>query len=242
MSREELLTQTLVQLADTLVEDFDLVDVLTALSDRCVEILDVSAAGLMLMSPDGVLRRMASSSEAMRVLEVFEQESEEGPRPDCYRSGRPVVNVNLVEVDGRWPGFAPQAIAAGFRSVHALPMRLRGRTIGALNLFREGEGYLSAADVVVAQALADVATIGIIQQRAAAEAQALNEQLQQALNSRIVIEQAKGIVAEAMNIDMPTAFSRLRDHARNNNLKLGDVARAVIDKTLSPGLLKAQRR
>lgn len=241
MSREALLTRTLVELADSLVEDFDLIDLLTLLSDRCVEILDVSAAGLMLVSAGGDLQRMASSSDAARVLEIFEEESDEGPCPDCYRRGKPVINVNLAEVNGRWPGFAPKALAAGFRSVHALPMRVRGRTIGALNLFRTDEGQMGDADVVVAQALADVATISIVTQRAAADSQAVNEQLQGALNSRIVIEQAKGIVAASLGLDMQMAFSLLRDHARNGNLKLGDVARSVIDKTVAPRSLKPRR-
>jgi len=233
MPREALLAQTLVELADTLVDDFDVVELLTLLADRCVEVLDVSAAGLMLVSPGGDLRVMASSSDAMRVLELFEQQSEEGPCPDCYRSGKPIVNQNLAVVNGRWPRFAPRALEAGFRSVHALPMRLRGLTIGALNLFRADEGQLEEADVLAAQAFADVATIAILQHRAAAEAQVVNEQLQHALNTRIVIEQAKGVVAERAGLDMEQSFSLLRNHARSHNLRLVDVAQAVIDGTLA---------
>jgi len=233
MPREALLAQTLVELADTLVDDFDVVELLTLLADRCVEVLDVSAAGLMLVSPGGDLRVMASSSDAMRVLELFEQQSEEGPCPDCYRSGKPIVNQNLAVVNGRWPRFAPRALEAGFRSVHALPMRLRGLTIGALNLFRADEGQLEEADVLAAQAFADVATIAILQHRAAAEAQVVNEQLQHALNTRIVIEQAKGVVAERAGLDMEQSFALLRNHARSHNLRLVDVAQAVIDGTLA---------
>jgi GAF domain-containing protein len=169
----------------------------------------------------------------MRVLELFEQQSEEGPCPDCYRSGRPIVNQNLAVVNGRWPRFAPRALEAGFRSVHALPMRLRGLTIGALNLFRADEGQLEEADVLAAQAFADVATIAILQHRAAAEAQVVNEQLQHALNTRIVIEQAKGVVAERAGLDMEQSFALLRNHARSHNLRLVDVAQAVIDGTLA---------
>lgn len=241
MSREALLTRTLVQLTDSLVGDFDLVDLLTLVSDRCVEILDVSAAGLMLASAGGALRRVASSSEAMRVMEVFEEESDEGPCPDCYRTGKPVINVDLTEINGRWARFAPRALAVGFRSVHALPMRVRNTTIGALNLFRADEGRMNDPDVVVAQALADVATVSIVTHRAAADAQALNEQLQGALNSRIVIEQAKGVVAEALGVNMEVAFAHLRGHARGGNLKLTDVAAAVRDKTLAPAQLHYRR-
>src|SRR5947209_15827829 len=166
MTREALLVQTMVELADTLVDDFDVVELLTRLADRCVEVLDVSAAGLMLARPGGGdLQVVASSSDAMRVLELFELQAEEGPCPDCYRSGEPVVNQDLATVDGRWPQFAPVALRAGFRSTHALPMRLRGTILGSLNLFNNAAGDLSEADLAAAQALADVATIAILQHR-----------------------------------------------------------------------------
>ncbi len=232
MAREPMLVRTFVELADTLVDDFDVVELLTLLVDRCVEILDVSAAGLMLVAPGGDLRVVASSSEAMRVVELFELQSQEGPCLDCYRSGEPVLNQDLGTVD-RWSNFTPVALEAGFRSVHALPMRLRGAIIGALNLFRTDEGPLDANDVLAAQALADVATIAILQHRAALEAQVVNEQLNHALNSRVLIEQAKGVLAERAGLDMEHAFARLRSYARNNNRQLVDVAQDVIDGTLS---------
>jgi GAF domain-containing protein len=210
------------------------VELLTLLTDRCVEVLDVSAAGLMLVAPEGDLRVVASSSEEMRVVELFELQSEEGPCLDCYRTGEAVLNQNLATIGGRWPRFAPVALEAGFRSVHAMPMRLRGVIIGALNLFRADEGGMEESDVLVAQALADVATIAILQHRAAFEAYRVNEQLHHALNSRIVIEQAKGMLAERAGLDMEQAFSWLRKHARNHNLLLVDVARAVIDGTVAP--------
>ena len=220
MPRETMLARTLVELADTLVADFDVVELLTLLTDRCVDVLDVGAAGLMLVAPDGDLRVMASSSEAMRVLELFELQSQEGPCLDCYRTGQPVVNQDLATVNGRWPRFAAEALAAGFHSVHALPMRLRGAVIGALNLFHIEPGEMRHADIAAAQAMADVATIAILQHRAALEAQVINEQLNHALNSRIVIEQAKGMVAEREGLNMEQAFSTLRNHARNHNLRL----------------------
>ena len=233
MAREPMLARTFVELADTLVDDFDVVELLTLLVDRCVEILDVSAAGLMLVAPEGDLRVVASSSEAMRVVELFELQSQEGPCLDCYRSGEPVLNQHLDTVDGRWPNFTPVALEAGFRSVHALPMRLRGAIVGALNLFRTDDGPLDATDVTAAQALADVATIAILQHRAALEAQVVNEQLNHALNSRVLIEQAKGVLAERAGLDMEHSFARLRSYARNNNLQLVDVAQDLIDGTLS---------
>src|SRR5690349_2425776 len=177
MPRQALLTRTLVELADTLVDDFDIVELLTLLADRCVEVLDVGAAGLMLLAPDGELRVMASSSEAMRVLELFELQSHEGPCLDCFRTGQPVVNQDLANSDGRWPRFRGEALQAGFHSVHALPMRLRGQIIGALNLFHIEPGAMRESDVEAAQALADVATIAILANRAARESQVVNEQL-----------------------------------------------------------------
>jgi GAF domain-containing protein len=232
MPREALLARTLVELADTLVDDFDVVELLTLLADRCVEVLDVDTAGLMLVAPEGDLRVMASSSEAMRDLELFEIQSQAGPCLDAYRTGEQIVNQDLREVDGLWPRFAEQAMAAGLHSVHALPMRLRGSVIGALNLFRAGPGDMTPADIQVAQAFADVATIAILQHRAATEAQTINEQLNRALNSRIVIEQAKGMISERLALDMEQAFNTLRSHARGNNIRLADLAQAVIAGTV----------
>jgi GAF domain-containing protein len=232
MPNEALLARTLVDLADTLVTTFDVVELLTRLADRCVDVLDVGAAGLMLAGPDGELRVMASSSEAVHLLELFELQSHEGPCLDCYVTGHPVVSQDLSIEDGRWPRFAPEARAVGFRSVHARPMRLRGAVIGALNMFHVESGEMRPADVEAAQAFADVATIAILQHRAALEAQTLNAHLHHALNSRIVIEQAKGMISAREGVDMEGAFAVLRNHARNHNLLLADVASAVIDGSL----------
>ena len=233
MSREALLARTFVELADNLVDDFDVVELVSLLVDRCVEVTGAASVGLMLASPDGELRVLASSSEVMRMLEGFEAESDQGPCVDCYRSGAPVVGLDLSAADGRWPDFAPRAVAAGFLSVQALPMRLRGRTIGALNMYRRERGPMLDVDVVAAQALADVSTISILLHRSALDAQALNEQLQHALNARVVIEQAKGVVAERTGLDMEQSFAHLRRHARNHGLRLTDVAQDVATKALA---------
>lgn len=232
MPQETLLVHTLVELADNLVDDFDVVELLSLLAHRCVEVLDVSAAGVMLVAPEGDLRIVASSSEGMRIVELFELQNEEGPCLDCYRTGEAVLNEDLTTAHDRWPRLAPVALAAGFRSVQALPMRLRRATIGALNLFGSDQGALSAADIVAGQALADVATIAILQQRVISESRVLNDQLNNALTSRVVIEQAKGVLAERADCSMEAAFERMRRHARNHNLLLADVARSVVDKTL----------
>jgi len=233
MTREALLVRTLVELADNLVDDFDVIDVLTVLSDRCVEVLDVDSAGVMLAAPGGELQVVASSSDAMRSLELFELQANEGPCVDCFVSGQPIVNLELAAIDDRWPRFARRAVADGFHSVHAIPMHLRGTTVGALNMFRTTHGSLREDDVLVAQALADVATIAIIQDQAAVGAAALNVQLNEALNSRIIIEQAKGKISEASGLDMDRSFQRMRTHARNHNLRLTDLARGVAEGTVS---------
>jgi len=239
MAKQAQLAKTLVELADTLVADFDVVDLLALLAERCVEVLDVGAAGLMLAGPDGMLHVIASSSEAMRVLELFEIQSDEGPCLDCYRTGEPVIHQVLASGVGRWPRFASEAIEAGFNSVDALPMRLRGSVIGALNLFHEDQRGMTQDDLAAAQALADVATIGILQHRASLEAQALNDQLNHALNSRVTIEQAKGILAERLNVQIEESFGILRSHARNHNLRLADVAHGVVAGTILASSLDA---
>jgi len=233
MDRESLLVATLVELADNLVDDYDLIDVLTLLSLRCVDAVDVDAAGVMLASPTGELQFVAASSESMTVLELFQIQANEGPCVDCFRSGHAITNYALSEADGRWPLFTPRALALSFKAVHSLPMRLRGRTIGALNLFRTHQGQLTDDDVVVAQGLADVATIAILQHRTVKDASALNDQLSNALNSRIVIEQAKGMIRQTTNCDMDEAFNRLRAHARNHNEGLTDLAAHIVDMSMS---------
>lgn len=234
MSRETTLARTMVQLADSLVEDFDVVDLLTLLADRCVDVLDVSTAGLILVVDDE-LRLMASSSETMKTLELFELQSDEGPCMDCYRAGSAIVNLDLASTEARerWPRFVPEALDAGFRSAHAVPMRLRGTILGALNMFRVDAGRLSADDVAAAQAFADIATIAILQNRASVRAQILNEQLNRALTSRIIIEQAKGVLAERGSLQMDEAFGRLRRYARDHNRRLVDVAQDVISGVLA---------
>ena len=234
MSREADLVQALVELSDTLVDDFDVVDVLTALTDRCVTLLGVSAAGVMLGPPRGDLQLVASSSEAMRLLELFELQAQEGPCLDAFRTGEQVEQEGLVAGAGPWPTFAGAAIDAGFHSVLALPMRLRDHTIGGLNLFRVEQTAIDESNRVVARAFADLATISVLQHRAATEAQRLTEQLSHALTSRIVIEQAKGVIAERAGVDMAEAFARMRRYSRDNNLRLTAVAQSAVAGTLDP--------
>ncbi|MEV6410827.1 GAF and ANTAR domain-containing protein [Kribbella sp. NPDC051718] len=233
MSREQRMAAVFVELADTLVADFDVIDFLHTLTERTVELLHADAAGLILLDPQGQLQVLASTTDQARVLELFELQSSQGPCLDCFRTGKPVVNVNLAEVASRWPRFQAATTAAGFRSVHALPLRLRGQVIGAMNLFCQDQSSLSDDDVSVGQALADVATIGLLQERTVRHREIVAEQLQAALNSRILIEQAKGVLAERSGVDVDEAFALLRAYARNNGSQLSAVAAAVISGTVT---------
>jgi hypothetical protein len=223
----ERLSQTFVELADSLVADFDVIDFLHLLATRCTELLNVSAAGVLLADPSGQLRVMAASSEQVRLLELFQLQNDQGPCLECFRSGRPVRVVGLSAVEARWPLFADQVRERGFGAVQALPMRLRREVIGALNLFGASPG-LDTVDTQVAQALADVATIGLLQHRAQRQSDTVVTQLQTALNSRVLIEQARGVVAERLGVDMDRAFGLLRENARANHRHLTDLAAAVV--------------
>ena len=227
----ELLSDTFVELTDTMVVGFDVIDFMHMLTNRSVQLLDVSAAGLLLADPRGDLRVVAASSEAARLLELFQLQNDEGPCLECFRSGQPVQAVDLAAVAPRWPRFAPAAGQAGFAAVQALPMRLREQVIGALNLFRAAPGAFDPADIRVGQALADVATISLLQERNMRHTDTLNEQLQTALNSRVIIEQAKGKLAERLGLDMDQAFNLLRESARTSNRRLSDLAQAFVNGT-----------
>src|SRR5271165_1479953 len=225
----QLLSETFVELTDTMVAGFDVIDFLHVLTDRSVQLLDVSAAGLLLADPRGELRVVAASSEAARLLELFQLQNDQGPCLDCFRAGQPVAAADLAADAERWPRFAAAAREAGFAAVQALPMRLRDQVIGALNLFRAEPGALDPAAIRIGQALADVATISLLHERSMRHSDILNEQLQTALNSRVIIEQAKGKLAERLGLDMAQAFSLLRDYARDRNRRLVDVAQAFVD-------------
>jgi GAF domain-containing protein len=225
----DLLSDTFVDLADTMVADFDIIDFLHLLTDRSVALLAASAAGVVLADPRGELRVAAASSEQAGLLELFQLQNDQGPCLECFRTGRPVTAADLAGPAPRWPRFAQAATQAGFATVEALPMRLRDQVIGALNLFRAGPGPFGPGDLRIAQALADVATIGLLHERNVRRSETVAEQLQAALNSRVIIEQAKGKLAERLSIDMDRAFTMLRDYARNSNQRLTDVARAFVD-------------
>lgn len=234
MTREQRLATTFVEIADSLVEDYDVVDMLVLLTERSVELLGAKAAGLLLADGNGNLRLMAATSEALETVELFQIQNDEGPCRDAFHAGAPVEVLDLARAADRWPRFAPVAAAAGFRAAHAFPLRLRGRVLGAINLFRVEPVPMTAEEAATAQALADVATIAVLQSRALHESHLLAEQLQGALHSRVAIEQAKGVIAERYDCDMDEAFRSLRAHARGSRARLSDVARDVVAGALRP--------
>jgi len=220
--------EVFVEIADTLVDEFDLIEFLQMVTAHTSELADAHAAGLLLADHRNRLQMMAASSEEARLLELFQVQADEGPCQDCFRNGAPVVNADLTQAASKWPRFAPRAVAAGFRSVHAFPLRLRQEVIGALNVFGRDIGTMGDDDVRVVQALADVATIGLLQERAVRRGELLTEQLQAALNTRIVIEQAKGALAQIHDQSPDQAFELLRSWSRRNGRRLSEVAHAVV--------------
>ena len=234
-TREHRLNKAFVALADTLVDDFDVVDLLHTLVTECAGILDTSAGGIMLVDAKGQLHLVASTNEQSTLVEIMQLNAGAGPCVDCFTSGAPVT-VGDIDVDGaKWPDFRAEALKLGFRSVHATPMRLRGEILGAMNLFSTKLGELNPEDIAVAKALTDVATIGLLQARGVKESRAIAGQLQHALDSRIIIEQAKGVVSEQFGLSMSDSFAALRQSARSNNRTLTDVARNVVDRKITVG-------
>ena len=206
----ERLADVFVEMADTLVDEFDVVEFLQLLATRTSELTMAQAAGLLLADRQGQLQFMAASDEQVEVLEVFQVQAHEGPCQDCFRTGTPQVNTDLSKATPRWPRFAPRAVTIGYRSVHAFPLRLRREVIGALGLFGPEPRRMEPSDMQVVQALADVATIGLLHARAIRRGEELTEQLQGALNSRVVIEQAKGVIAQIHRTSVDEAFTLLR--------------------------------
>ena len=225
--REAALARAFVRLADTLASDFDVVDFLQGLSADAVEILDAEAAGVMLADPRGGLRLIASSDERMRLLELFELQGAQGPCLDAFSTGR-VLQAGAASSRTRWPVFAQHAVDSGFQLMCAVPLRVRTDIIGALNLFRRTDEPFTADEIDIAQAMAEMAAIGLIQERALRERALVTEQLQAALLSRVVIEQAKGALSRIHGVGVDEAFELLRTHARRSNRRLGDLANAVL--------------
>lgn len=237
MSREDEVVQAFVAMAASLATGDDVTDLLNRLTCECARLLDVSAAGLLLADRRGALHVVAASSHEAADLEAFQAQRAQGPCHDCYQDGRPVLASDVATETDRWPEFVPVALEHGVRSVHTVPLRLHDQVLGALGLFGSAPGQLNEGDLRLAQALADVATISIIQDRVAADRDTVNEQLQTALDTRVLLEQAKGVLAHSGGLAMPDAYAALLRYARDNNLKLGHLARALVERTVPPALV-----
>ena len=246
--REQAVTGAFVSLATSLADGVDVVDLLGGLAEHTTRLLDVASTGMLLADPDGVMHVVAASSEATHTLELYQLQSEQGPCLDCYHTGAMVRSSDLSEEAWRWPLFAEGALAAGFRSVHAVPMRLRETVLGAVGFFGTSVGALGEDDLRLGQALAYVAAVALVQEKAAADKAVVNVQLQRALDSRVVLEQAKGVLSQRGDLSMDQAFAVLRGYARDHNLRLTDVARAVAvrelqaDQLLSHAIARMSRR
>jgi GAF domain-containing protein len=236
-AREDDIVAAFVWIAGSLARGHDVNELLSQLAADCARLLDVSAVGLLLADPRGTLHVVAASSERVADLEAFQAQRAQGPCHTCYLDGQPVDVPDLAAAAEKWPDFAAVAARAGVASVHAVPMRLRDAVVGALNLFGATPGALNQADLRLAQALADVATIALVQDRAAADKAVVNEQLQAALDSRVVLEQAKGVLSYSGDLDMSAAFAALRSYARDHNIKLTELARAVVNRALPVALV-----
>jgi len=230
--REALLAETFVVLADSMVAGYDVVDLLQTLVERCAFLFDAADAGIILADSSGALEVIASTSERSHLIELMQLRAGEGPCVEAYTSGKVVSVADVTAIEDRWPLFAERARELGYASIHSTPLRLRTETIGALNLFRDRPGELSGKDAAASQAMADVATIGILQERAFREADLTQRQLRHALESRVIIEQAKGVVAHTRGVDMDEAFRLIRTHARERGELLDAVARAVVERQL----------
>jgi len=228
MIATDRLAEIFVEAADTLVDDFDVIEFLETLTNHTAQVSSAASAGLLLSNDKGQLQYIASSAESIKLLELFQLQYQEGPCLDCFHTGQPVVNAELEKAQDRWPNFAPRAVEAGYRSVHAFPLRHQRKVIGAMNLFSTDPGELEAQDTRIVQSLADIATIALLQERAIRSGELLTEQLQSALNSRITIEQAKGALARIHGIDVNAAFELMRRYARTHHRRLVDVAQSVL--------------
>ena len=230
--REARIVETFATLADTLVDSYDVVELLQTLVETCTEVLDIDAAGIMLANGWGELEVIASTSEASRLIEVLQLDAEAGPCMESFATGRTITCPDITDAPDEWAAFQRGALALGVRSVHAVPLRLRSSVIGTLNLFGTSVGDLSEPDVRIARALADVATIGILHERTLREHEVVSAQLQRAIGSREVIEQAKGVVSHVKGVSIDDAFGVIRAHATATGGRLSDVARAIVDRTL----------
>jgi GAF domain-containing protein len=240
--REQRINEAFVKVADTLMDSYDIVDLLSTLVNECTDLLGVDAGGMLIADTFGNLELVASTSEEAEFVEVMQLAAGAGPCVECFTSGAAVSVADIRDTDGVWPEFSAAALQRGFRSLHATPMRLRGRVIGTMNLLGVEPGVFDARDVALAQALADVAIIGILQERSLRDPQIISEQLHLALDTRVMIEQAKGVLSHVHSMSMEGAFRSMRAYARDHGMSLRDVAGGIIDRSITLDPVETESR
>lgn len=240
MSREERINEAFLKVADTLMDSYDVVDLLSMLVHECTDLLGQQGGGILIADVTGDLELLASTSEAAEFVEVMQLAAGLGPCVECFETGKPVAVPDISAIGDRWPQFQKAALARGFHSLHATPMRLRGKVVGTMNLMGTSTGGLDDRDVALAQALADVAIIGILQERSLRDPRILSEQLHLALDTRVLVEQAKGVLAHVIGLDMEDAFNTLRRYGRENRLPLREVAEGVVNRSIDASTLAAR--
>ncbi|PPF27417.1 transcriptional regulator [Rathayibacter tritici] len=228
-SREHSVIKTFVALSDTLVDDYDVVDFTQTLVESSATLFDAVSAGLVLADPAGSLEVLASTDEDARLIELLQLDRGSGPCIQCFETGQPVIVEDVRAVGAEWAEFRERAIEIDVLAAHCVPMRSGGTTIGSLSLFQSRPGRLDRDDIAVVQAFADVATIGILHQRALQQSTVTQEQLQRALDSRVLIEQAKGILAYAHRTTVEQAFEVLRVRSRATSTPITTLAQEIIN-------------
>lgn len=232
-SRSERVSAAFVKLAETLVDEYHVLDLLQTLVEETVSLLDAAAVGLLLADSHGELQVVASTNEESQLVEILQLQAGAGPCVECFKTGAVITIDSIDSMDQRWPEFRAAALSQGFHSIHAVPLRVRDRTIGAMGLFGRDIGALTAEDSAIGQALADVATIGLLHERTIRESTLVNDQLQRALNSRVLVEQAKGVISQTKGVDLNDAFNMIRRYSRSHNIGLQEAARNIVRGSLT---------
>ena len=237
--RETRVLSAVVSLVDKLLDDFDVVDLLTELTERCADLLDVASAGFLLADPLQRLHLLAATSEQTREVELFQLQAEQGPGVECYRTGEPILVPDVRTQIERWPQFVPTALEAGFEAVHAVPMRAAGAVLGALGLFDTRPKELTEADRLVGQTLAHIACVAVLQEHPPTRDTVLPP-LRAALAGRVQVEQAKGFLSETLGVSVAHAFGLLRTYSRGRGEHLTAVARRLMtDRHTRPEVVRA---
>ncbi|MGW7412317.1 GAF and ANTAR domain-containing protein [Streptomyces sp. NPDC054863] len=242
ISREQHIAKAFVSLADSFAEDVDPTVLLDRLAAHCVALTSTDAAGIMMIDARGSLRTMAVSDSRAALLELFQMQSGQGPCIDAWHEQHRLDVPDLATQESRWPDFVPLARELGFRGAYALPMKVNGQGVGALNLLREDPGTLTDTELALAQALADVACVAVVRWQAdPARPHDVLTQVQAAVSVKATIETAKGLLAAAGGIGVQEADAALHRYSRLHGMSPSDAAQQLVRRTLDPCEVMAAR-